>query len=84
MNPFLAGPILVWQARERLHDVKEERIELRIRISTEATEKLRRVQDLESLRIYRSVSTEEALESALNAYLDSNGPHRPPQESRVA
>jgi hypothetical protein len=82
MNPFLAGPILVWQARERLHDVREERIELRIRISKEATDKLRRVQDLESLRIYRSVSTEEALETALDAYLGDPG--KPSQESRVA
>jgi hypothetical protein len=82
MNPFLAGPILVWQARERLHDAREERIELRIRISKDASEKLRRVQDLESLRVYRSVSVEEALEAAVNIYLD--GPSKPPQASRVA
>jgi hypothetical protein len=84
MNPFLAGPILVWQARERLHDVSEERLELRMRISKEAANKLKRVQDLESLRIYRSVSTEEALEAALDAYLNPNAPEKLSQQSMVA
>jgi hypothetical protein len=80
MNPFLTGPILVWQARERLHDVCEERLELRIRISQEIAKKLRRVQNLESLRICRSVSLEEALEAALDAYLNPNDPDQSSQQ----
>jgi hypothetical protein len=80
MNPFLAGPILVWQARERLHDVSEERLELRMRISKELAERLKRVQDLESLRIYRSVTLEESLEAAIDACLDPRHPDDPFQQ----
>jgi 5-methylcytosine-specific restriction endonuclease McrA len=59
---------------ERMKFVAPERLELKLGISTDLREKLRRVQDLESQRLSRAVSIEEAIEVMAALYIRAKDP----------
>ena len=61
-------------APERMRFVSDTRLELRLGISKELEEKLKRVQDLESQRTGRATSFEDAIESMAAVYLESKDP----------
>lgn len=60
--------------RESVRFVASERLKLTVGVSEEILEDLKRVQDLESQRLGRAVSLEEAIRSTAKAYLYKNDP----------
>jgi hypothetical protein len=60
--------------KESLKFVSEERLELKLGVSLELEGKIKRVQDLESQRTSRPVSLEEALQAAVDTYLERKDP----------
>jgi len=62
--------------QERVRYRSEDRIELTIGISEEVLKKFERVMDLESQRTSKPASKEEALNAALEIYLEKNDPVR--------
>jgi hypothetical protein len=69
VNPREATP-------EQTKYVSENRLELKMGISQEMLEQLKRVQDLESKRTARAVSMEEALQALLSLYLETKDPQK--------
>jgi hypothetical protein len=59
---------------ERTQYVSGDRLELKIGISQAMFEKIKKVQDLESKRLGKSVSIEEALEASIDVYLEAKDP----------
>ena len=62
--------------QETVRFKSEDRIELKVGISEALLDKLERVMDLESQRMRKSASREEALAAALELYLERNDPVR--------
>ena len=60
--------------RERVRPVAEDRLELKVGISKKLHEKIIRIQDLESQRLRKSVSLEEALEAMADVHLEKKDP----------
>jgi hypothetical protein len=59
---------------ERTQYVSGDRLELRIGISQAMFEKIKKVQDLQSKRLGKSVSIEEAFEASVDVYLEAKDP----------
>jgi hypothetical protein len=62
------------QIQEQTRYVSEQRIELKLGISEELHEKLKRVQDLVSTQSGKAASLEETLEAALALYIEKKDP----------
>jgi hypothetical protein len=71
------------QIQEQTRYVSDQRIELKLGISKELHEKLKRVQDLVSTQSGRSASLEETLEAALALFIEKKDPVEKAHRAKV-